>query len=276
MSTEYTKKKNAELEDLLKSRSLPHTGKKAELIARLQQSDADQAASSTKPSTTTAAATTAGEDEIDWEDDAAVATDPASAATIAAGGLTQPANPNTVPNQIPSTDPSKTSDLTVDPPTTTTDPSSSTTKPTTTTTETETETETPAPSKPSLSANLPSTTLDSELSKRKARAARFGIKESDTDALKAIERAKKFGTGDAGDRVAVKGLDEALPEHGVKRGRGRDDGEGRGEEKRSRVRGGGGRRGRSGTPKGGKGGSGLSEKDRLAAEARKAKFAQKA
>lgn len=257
MSTDYTKKKNAELEDLLKSRSLPHTGKKAELVARLQQHDADQAAASKPPTTT---ATAGNEDEIDWEDDAAAATDPASAATIAAGGLAQPANPTAVPNQIPATDPSKTSDLTTKPPA----PVPST--------------DLPGP-KPPLAANLPTTTLDTELEKRRARAARFGIKETDSDALKAIERAKKFGTGDAGDRAAVKGLDEALPERGVKRGRGREDrdgGEGRG-EKRSKVRGG---RQRSQTPKEGRAkagrGSGLSEKDRLAAEARKAKFAQKA
>jgi len=270
MSADYTKKKNAELEDLLKSRSLPHTGKKAELVARLQQYDADQAAS--KPTTT--AATAVGEDEIDWEDDAAAATDPTSAATIAAGGLAQPANPTAVPNQKTDTDPSKASDLTVNPP-----------APETTTTaakdNTKASTEPPAP-KPDLSANLPTTTLDSELAKRRARAARFGIKESDSDALKAIERAKKFGTGDAGDRAAVKGLDEALPERGVKRGRGRDEREGgerggRG-EKRSKVREGRVRRARSRTPREGKGpsGSGLGEKDRLAAEARKAKFAQKA
>ena len=245
MTTDYTKKKNAELEDLLKSRSLPHTGKKAELVARLQQYDADQAAAASKPTTTT---TTANEDEIDWEDDAAAATDPASAATIAAGGLAQPPNPTAVPNQIPAISPSKTSDLTtIDP------PAPSTTKPST-----------------PLTANLPTTTQHTELEKRRARAARFGIKEPDTDALKAIERAKKFGTGDAG---AVKGLDEALPERGVKRGRGREEREGGRVEKRSRVRGG---RQRSRTPREGGRGSGLGEKDRLAAEARKAKFAQKA
>jgi SAP domain-containing ribonucleoprotein len=268
MSTDYSKKKNAELEELLKSRSLPHTGKKADLIARLQQHDTDQAAaaaSSSKP--TAAAAPPATEDEIDWEDDAAAATNPASAATIAAGGLAPPANPTAVPNQVPAIAPSKTSDLTTNPPsTTTTDP------PTTT-------------PKPSLSANLPTTTLTTELSKRLARAARFGTtstptttSSTTTDTQKALERAQKFGTGD--NTATVKGLDEALPERGVKRGRGREDrdgggaGDGRGEKRsrvRDRVRG----EKRTGSPKGGRGG-GLSEKDRLAAEARKAKFAQKA
>jgi len=251
MPTDYTKKKNAELEDLLKSRSLPHTGKKAELIARLQQYDTEQEASQAAPPTTTTTATTGTEDEIDWEDDAAATTDPASAAAIAAGGLTQPANPTAVPNQITDTDPSKTDDLTVDPPAPDTKPNEPTT------------TEPTAP-KPDLSAHLPTTDLDSELAARQKRAARFGITESASasDQQKLIERAKKFGTGDAGDKSAVKGLDEALPERGVKRGRGGDGGEGR-VGKRSRVRGGGRREG---------GGKGMSEKDREAAERRKAKF----
>lgn len=265
MSTDYAKKKNAELEDLLKARSLPHTGKKADLIARLQQYDTDQAAKSN---------TAGAEDEIDWDDDAAAA-EPTGAAAIAAGGLGQPANPTAVPNQVVDTDPSKTNDLTVDPP-----------APTTTTTEdtkaaAEDVKAAEADKKKSLpSTGIQATSLDDELAKRQKRAARFGIQESDADALKALERAKKFGTGDTGDRVAVKGLDEALPERtarGQKRGRGGDDG-GRkdGREKRSKVRGGG-RNGRerSGTPKDGvkKAGSGMSEKDRSAAEARKRRFA---
>lgn len=39
---DYAKKTVAELQEILKSRSLPHTGKKAELVARLNE--ADQAA----------------------------------------------------------------------------------------------------------------------------------------------------------------------------------------------------------------------------------------
>ena len=267
MSTDYTKKKNAELEDLLKARSLPHTGKKAELVARLQQYDADKAS---KPSTTAPAAAGA-EDEIDWEDDAVTATDAPGAAAIAAGGLTQPANPTAVPNQIVDTDPSKTEDLTVKLPAA--DGVS---------TGTETKSGTTEPEKPKVdfAAGLSSTDLDSELAKRKARAAKFGLQESNEDALKALERAKKFGTGSEGDKVAVKGLDQALPERGVKRGRGGEGNDEGRQGKRSRVRGGRGnegmgRRERSGTPKGGKkegGGRGYSEADRVAAEKRKARF----
>lgn len=36
---DYAKKTVAELQEILKSRSLPHTGKKAELIARLSEAD---------------------------------------------------------------------------------------------------------------------------------------------------------------------------------------------------------------------------------------------
>lgn len=268
MSTDYAKKKNAELEDLLKARSLPHTGKKADLIARLQQYDTEQASKSN--STITAGA----EDEIDWEDDAAAA-EPTGAAAIAAGGLGQPANPTAVPNQVVDTDPSKTNDLTVDPPAPTTQDKTEAAA------SVEDAKSAEADKKKSLpSTGIKATTLDDELAKRQKRAARFGIQESNEDALKALERAKKFGTGDAEDKVAVKGLDEALPERaarGQKRGRGGDDGARRdGREKRSRVRGGG-RNGRerSRTPKDGvkKAASGLSEKDKLAAEARKKRFA---
>lgn len=243
MSTDYTKKKNAELEELLKARSLPHTGKKAELVARLQQYDADQA--------TTAAP--AADDEIDWEDDALPATTPAGAAAISAGGLTQPPNPTAVPNQAIATDPSKTADLTVEAP-----------APTTTATTTE----------PPLdfTAGAPSTTLDAELAKRAARAARFGITESNEDAIKALERAKKFGTVTE-EGKSVRGLDEALPERRERRsGRGGRDGRDAG--RRGDGRSGG--RERGGTPKDGVrkvGGGGMSERDRIAAETRRKRFA---
>ena len=268
MSTDYAKKKNAELEDLLKARSLPHTGKKADLIARLQQSDTEQAAKSKS------AASAGAEDEIDWEDDAAAA-EPTGAAAIAAGGLGQPANPTVVPNQVVDTDPSKTNDLTVDP------PAPATTDEAKAAASIKDAKAAEDDKKKSLpSTGIKATSLDDELAKRQKRAARFGIQESNDDALKALERAKRFGTGEVGDKAAVKGLDEALPERaarGQKRGREGDNGGRRdGREKRSRVRGGGrNRRERSGTPKDGvkKAGSALNEKDRLAAEARKKSFA---
>ena len=312
MATDYSKKKNAELEELLKARALPHTGKKAELIARLQQSDKDAAAApvastTSKPSSTTIPA----EDEIDWDDDAVIpeiattnasslevpaksATTPAAAAAIAAGGKGQATNPTAVPNQIPTNEPFKPDDITVKAPgeTAKETPAATEGKPTTGTAEATEETAKP---KTDYTANLPVTSLDDEIEKRKKRAARFGIvtngaekdsaKVAADDAVKALERAKKFGTVDD-TKPAVKGIDEALPER-KKRGRAGDDDGGRG-GKRSR----GGRR--NGTadrrsrskskPRDGKGVStngdqkstdakaAQREKDRLAAEARKKRF----
>lgn len=114
--------------------------------------------------------------------------------------------------------------------------------------------------------------------------------KEELEARKLRERAKKFGSVPA---PPVKGLDEALPEHtGTKRHRNNFDDGGRG-GKRFRGNDGGPRRGNgfrrgagvgNGRPNGNRNGnnrngdnrigrSGLSEKDRLAAEARKAKFA---
>ncbi|KAL9637876.1 MAG: hypothetical protein Q9164_001932 [Protoblastenia rupestris] len=256
MPTDYTKKKNAELEDLLKARSLPHTGKKADLVARLQLSDAEQS----QPASSRPSATTGAEDEIDWEDDAAAASTETGAAAIAAGGVGEVANPTTVPNQKVDVDPSKTKDLKVDPPAPTADSKikDATTK----------ATEEPTKPPPDFTSGLEQTTLDHELAKRQKRAARFGIQETDEEALKALERAKKFGT----DTQAVKGLDQALPERSRKRGRGGEQVERR-DGKRSRVRGGGDGSG-GGEKKGDKAplAARSAEKDRLAAEARKKRF----
>ncbi|MCJ1297929.1 hypothetical protein MMC08_000718 [Hypocenomyce scalaris] len=262
MSTDYSKRKNAELEDLLKARSLPHTGKKADLVARLQQYDKEH------PSTTT---TPTAEDEIDWEDDTApaAATSEASAAALAAGGQGAVDNPVAVPNQVIDTDPATTDDLTVNPPHA--DPPTTTTAPAPATASTEPE------RKPAdFAVGLSTTSLDAELAKRQKRAARFGVAESSADAVKALERAKRFGTGAAeeggGEKEVVgvvKGLDTALPERGArKRGRGTEEA---GEAGRGGKRRDGGGRGRR---DGGRGGSGgLGEKDRVAAEARKKRFA---
>lgn len=114
--------------------------------------------------------------------------------------------------------------------------------------------------------------------------------QAELEARKLRERAKKFGAVQA----PVKGLDEALPEHGAKRrkdnfedgGRGgkrfrgndggprRDNGFRRGGGSGGTGRPAGNRNGNNNNNRGGRiGRSGFSEKDRLAAEARKAKFA---
>ena len=94
--------------------------------------------------------------------------------------------------------------------------------------------------------------------------------------MKALERAKRFGTGTAGEQAVVKGLDEALPER-KKRGRGGHDNAGEGSKRQKQGRGGRPRgperqdsganpSANSGAPKW------MNEADRAAAEKRKAKF----
>ncbi|MCJ1309344.1 hypothetical protein MMC25_003003 [Agyrium rufum] len=323
MAIDYSKKKNAELEDILKARSLPHTGKKADLIARLQASDAENAdIPSSKPangaaSTTTAAdLSTAVADEIDWDDEPATTsaqqqqqqqpppTSEPAAAALAAGGQGRTANPTAVPNQIPAIDPSSTNDLSTSDPTTTAETTTKAAEDPTAAdgphSTTAAAAEEPAPS---FSAALPTSTLESELAKRKARAARFGLQENTEEATRSLERSKRFGTGSAGDKegaeavAAVKGLDEALPQR-KKRGRDRDESK-EGEKRagsRRRVNGGGGggaaaaANGRTNGGGGGGGGrgapsapaakkerkapaAGMSDKDMEAAEKRKARFA---
>ena len=198
--TEYTKMKNSELEALLKERNLPHTGKKADLIKRLQESDAPAAKT---------------EDEIDWDDEPAAAaaskaTTDAAAVAIAAGGQGQPPNPQAVPNQQADIDPSTTDDLTVIKPS---GDDASAAAPTTTETAADasapTEAQPEEPAKPAVdfTSGLAKTTLDQEIEKRKARAKKFGMNEDEDEALKALERAKRFGNTEMPGK-----LNEALPE----------------------------------------------------------------
>jgi len=279
--TEYSKKTVAELQEILKSNSLPHTGKKAELISRLQDFDKTKEPTTEAPNPSSAGA----EDEIDWDDDggvnngAAKASTEAGAALIAAGGKGPVANPQAVPNQQAAVDPSTTDDLTVSAPGEPT--AAATTEKGDTAEKSEAPKEEAAPAK-DFSQGMKATDFDEELEKRKKRAAKFGTTLETTDekeAAQKVERAKRFGVAaDSGE--AVKGLDEALPERTRKRGRTEEDG-GRGGKRRDfggrgrnwrRGGGGGGGEGRrengEGAPK-----ANYSEKDRLAAEARKKRFA---
>lgn len=295
---DYSKMKNDELSALLKERKLPHTGKKAEMVERLQKDDEK---SSAKP------AAAGAEDEIDWDDEAddaaaapsVPATTAAPATTVisneetveSAGGEGQPQNPQAVPNQVADIDPAQTDDLTVQPPAEGAQEGSTEAKP-----------EEKKEPTPDYSIGLAATNLDEEIEKRKKRALKFGTKIEDDEGLKKLERAKKFG-----EVGPPKGLDEALPERRQKRVR--EGGEDAGSNKRRD----GGRDGGRGGNRGGRGGrdgrdqrdgrdrrdnrnrdgrdnrrsehksSGgndnatwMSEKDRAAAEARKAKFAKPA
>ncbi|RAR05225.1 sap domain-containing protein [Stemphylium lycopersici] len=279
--SEYSKMKNDELSALLKDRKLPHTGKKAEMVERLQKDDEKAGA---KPAG-------GAEDEIDWDDDdAAAAPAPAPAPAAAAptdsvipneeivekaGGEGQPPNPQAVPNQVANIDPAQTDDLTLDAPAEGAEEGSTEAKP-----------EEKKEPTPDYSRGLAATNLDEEIEKRKKRALKFGTKFEDDEGLKKLERAKKFG--EAGP---PKGLDEALPERRQKRGReGGDDAASNKRREAGRAGGRGGRRDNRNRDSGrdtrraenktggggGAGGSWMSEKDRAAAEARKAKFAKPA
>lgn len=282
MATDYSKKTNAELVEVLKARSLPHTGKKAELVARIQEDD-EKTAGAPTAAPGAVSKTDAAEDVIDWDDDVPAETSvtekpttEASANAIAAGGKGAIANPVAVPNQKLDTDPAAADDLKVessgDAATAAAEPIAETEK------------------KPAVdyTRGLPATELEEELRKRKARAEKFGIIEDTETALKEAEktlaRAKRFGTATEDDSAAsasVKGLDQALPdEKSRKRARNEQGGQGgqggRGGKRRDHGR----NRNRRGGNNGGNNGASASsgqknhsDKDRVAAEARKKRFA---
>lgn len=250
---EYAKKKNDELIALLKERGLPHSGKKADLVKRLEDYDASGAGSTVKP---------VAEDEIDWDDEPAAdaaksATTQPAADAIAAGGMgVEVPNPQAVPNQVVAEDPAQSNDLSV-------------------AAEGEPK-EVEKVEEKDFSQGLVDRTIDEEIEKRKARARKFGMPE-DTDDIKALERAKRFGTADLPGL-----LNKALPSE---RKRGRDDTDKDGAvRKRSRGPQRGGRHGRGPrrekerTPvaTGGSGGGNypawMTKEDREKADARKAKF----
>ncbi|GLA55094.1 hypothetical protein AnigIFM63604_001583 [Aspergillus niger] len=257
MATDYSKKTNAELIEILKSRNLPHTGKKAEMVARLQENDNSAAPSEEKPA---AAAATKGsgdnntDDVIDWEDDevpageaAAKASTATGAAAIAAGGKGEVENPVKVPNQKldEEANPATANDLKVEQPGDAAQQQSKEEEGAAAAAAGATEKEGEEEKKPAVtySAGLPITEMmEEELKKRKARAEKFGVTEESKAAIEAaekqLERAKRFGTAaPAPGEVGVKKLDEALPEKEEKsRKRGRGDeqsgGGGRGGKKR--------------------------------------------
>lgn len=252
---DYAKKKNDELAALCKERGLAHTGKKADLVKRLEDYDASQT------SAPAAAAAAPAEDEIDWDEEPA--TEAAKAATtqpaanaIAAGGIGQVDNPQAVPNQQAAIDPSTTTDLTAAAPAA------------------------PEEKKPEVdfSTGLAARTLEEEIEKRKARARKFGMPE-DSEEIKALERAKRFGNADALNLGLLNG---ALPEKSErKRGAQASEADGgirkkpHGRGPKGKVKGsgdnskaaGGASKGASSLP------SWMTAKDREAAEKRKARFA---
>ncbi|KAL4800745.1 hypothetical protein BDV19DRAFT_383762 [Aspergillus venezuelensis] len=267
---DYAKKTNAELVEILKSRNLPHTGKKAEMVARLEENDA---------AAPPAAATENAEDVIDWEDDevptTASNTKPAETAPAPAPAAPAAAEPV---QEAPKTEEK------------TEGPEAAATKESTE--QQPASEEKPAPN---FSIGLSVTDLEEELKKRKARAEKFGITEDSQAAIdaaeKKLERAKRFGTAGEEETNAqsVGRLDKALPERSRKRGRGEGEQGGRGGKRRNQGRNNNQRNRRGNKPQGqGQGqkgnqqkpagttsaaSNGWSEKDKAAMEARKKRFA---
>ncbi|KAL1841925.1 hypothetical protein VTJ49DRAFT_6316 [Mycothermus thermophilus] len=226
---DYNSMKVPELKKLLTERGLPHTGNKADLIARLTENDKQKAADAAPK-----AAEPAVEDEIDYEDDDIPATKPDTAvakqATTtaapaaapakdtpaetkpAAEADTAPANETAAPTAASTTE-SKPADAT-----TTTDAAPATDAAATTTAES-TEAPKPAP----FSANLPPTDAQIEAEKRAKRAERFGLKNDPAlnEQARLAARAARFGLS----AEQVSALDSALPDR-VPKKRGRGAGEG--------------------------------------------------
>lgn len=275
MATDYSKKTNAELIEILKSRSLPYTGKKVDLIARLRSDDAK---AKTTPSVAAGAKADTADDVIDWGDDAPVAEEPVESSpeaddtAIAAGGSERVANPVVVPNQTLEIEPATTDDLKVEG----ADPEAAVVTASKSTAGVSTSVEKPADD---YSIGLPSTELEAELKKRQARAEKFGIVEDTQTALdeaeKALQRAKRFGTSTGNTSVGVKGLDEALPSESPRK-RGYGDGQG-GRGGKRRNFGGRNRNTRpnynQNTGRGGNKKAAFNDKDASANEARKKRFA---
>lgn len=226
MATDYSKKTNAELVEVLKSRSLPHTGKKADLVARLQQDDEKKAVAPVDTKND-------AEDVIDWDDDV-----PAEPTTTK---LAADTNPSAAPTGDEGAAPAAESTQKSDNSTNSTADASAVvpeSKP-------ETAETAEVESKPAVdyTKGLPASELEEELKKRKARAEKFGVVEDEETALKEaekkLERANRFGTGaETSTNAGLKGLDEALPsESSRKRARNDQDGQGgRGGKRRNRTR----------------------------------------
>ncbi|KAB8296952.1 hypothetical protein EYC80_002360 [Monilinia laxa] len=190
--TDYSQLKVPELKKLLQEKSLPISGNKADLIARLQESERKPAAEATAST---------GEDEIDWDEDdekkdEKKATAPVDTAIAAAGGKEEIPNPTKITGgegaptaedgAVAASGPTKTEVAPV-----------------------------PEAPKQDFSAGIEKSDAQKEAEKRAARAKRFNIPENE-EAAKLAERAKKFGLDNS---KIVEGLDSALPEGRQKRAR---------------------------------------------------------
>ncbi|KOS17309.1 Uncharacterized protein ESCO_006409 [Escovopsis weberi] len=202
---EYTSLKVPELKKLLASKNLSQTGNKADLIARLQEDDkknAAPAAAEHEPEAEEAGKqhdkpADAKGDEITYSDDETASKPaPTAAGKPAHEPAAEPA-PAPAPAEAAETqhdDDAKRA-------------------------EEQQQQQVAASEAASFALGLSSTAAEDEIKKRADRARRFGI-EVDDETRKLNERAKRFGIEDKG---LPSGLDAALPERSLKRGRGRDE-----------------------------------------------------
>jgi len=254
--SDYSKMKNADLEALLKARNLPHTGKKADLVARLTEDDT-QKASKAVP-----------EDEIDWDDDdlpAPAKPAPATTATPAASASAKKEEAKAQPAAAKAAPASK-----ADAPAPTAKTNGSATEPAATAPAEEATAAEPAPS---FNAGLTSTSVDAELEKRRKRIERFrnpndaASNELAEEELRKLARAAKYGAAGITEKV-----DAALPERQKRKRGDADDGGARpapkAREGRRPARG----ADRGDKKDGAKQGSWMTDADRKKAEARKARF----
>ncbi|KAF3941651.1 hypothetical protein ABW19_dt0203350 [Dactylella cylindrospora] len=203
--TEYSKLKVTELKELLSQRELPTTGKKEELISRLNADDAAKAVETangaSEPAAETSTVAPAAPTLVDKEVKDITAPPAAPAEAPIAEAPVQGEKKKFTFKRLADE---------FDAPTTSEAPSVP-------------KVEEPKAAEPaeSFSAGLATTDADSELEKRKKRAARFGVPVSDS--IKLMERAKRFGGENSGESSsgdkALTALDSALGENrGKKRG----------------------------------------------------------
>ncbi|KAI1774221.1 hypothetical protein F4818DRAFT_76756 [Hypoxylon cercidicola] len=222
--SDYASLKVPELKKLLQEKSLPVTGNKADLIARLQEHDKSKAPP------------TQAEDEIDYSDDD-IPTTTKSVEPPKPIEPTEPAPPAAEEKAVESVEPVKDAAESAPP----ADESTEAAAP-----EEKTEDKVPAVD---FSANLPASNADEEARKRAERAKRFGVVESEEDQKK-NQRAERFGVEQS---TLVKGLDAALPEKRPSK-RGREGANTDGERNAKRQNAGGRQRGKGRSRNGGRSG----------------------
>lgn len=247
---DYTKLKNAELEALLKQRGLQTGGKKADMVGRLQAADAESSAAAPTPAPAAPGAATVDESK-DEKAAPATASTPAVATTTTsdaapASGEASAAAPTEQKLTREEREAERAAKLAAD--------------------------------EKKYGQGMSATDIDEEIARRKKRAEKYGLpmNAEAEEGIKALERAKKFGTTTVGsgetaegETKPVAGLDSALPDRQRKRGRE----EGAGGRGGKRQRGGGAERPAAAQQNGGQKGSWMSEADKAKADARKARFA---